>query len=54
MSNPVMHFELMGKDAIALQGFYAKVFGWKLSPPMPSSATTAFSTMKAKASRWHW
>jgi len=24
----------MGKDAIALQGFYAKVFGWKLSPPM--------------------
>ena len=34
MSNPVMHFELMGKDAIALQGFYAKVFGWKLSPPL--------------------
>ncbi len=34
MSNPVMHFELMGKDAIALQKFYADVFGWKLSPPM--------------------
>jgi hypothetical protein len=29
-----MHFEFMGKDAIALQGFYAQVFGWKLSPPM--------------------
>jgi len=35
MSNPVMHFELIGKDAIALQKFYADVFDWKLSPPMP-------------------
>jgi predicted enzyme related to lactoylglutathione lyase len=34
MSNPVMHFELMGKDAIALQKFYADVFDWKLSPPI--------------------
>lgn len=34
MSNPVMHFELMGKDAIALQAFYARVFGWKLGPPL--------------------
>lgn len=34
MSNPVMHFELMGADAIALQKFYADVFGWQLSPPM--------------------
>jgi len=34
MPNPVMHFELIGKDAIALQKFYADLFGWKLSPPM--------------------
>jgi hypothetical protein len=34
MSNPVLHFELMGKDAVALQKFYADTFGWKLSPPM--------------------
>lgn len=33
MVNPVMHFEVMGKDAIALQRFYASVFGWKLSAP---------------------
>jgi len=33
MPNPVMHFELMGKDAIALQKFYADVFDWKLDPP---------------------
>ena len=25
----------MGKDAIRLQAFYASVFHWKLSPPMP-------------------
>jgi predicted enzyme related to lactoylglutathione lyase len=34
MTNPVIHFEIMGKDALALQKFYAEVFGWKLSPPM--------------------
>jgi len=34
MSNPVIHFELMGKDSLALQAFYAGVFGWKMSPPM--------------------
>jgi len=34
MSNSVMHFEIIGKDAIALQKFYADLFGWKLSPPM--------------------
>ena len=34
MPNPVMHFELIGKDAIALQKFYADLFDWKLSPPM--------------------
>jgi predicted enzyme related to lactoylglutathione lyase len=34
MSNPVMHFEIIGRDAIALQKFYADVIGWKLSPPL--------------------
>ena len=35
MTNPMAHFEIMGKDAIRLQAFYAGVFDWKLSPPMP-------------------
>lgn len=35
MTNPIMHFEIIGKDAIALQKFYADTFGWQLSPPMP-------------------
>lgn len=34
MSNPVTHFEIMGKDSIALQKFYHDVFGWKLAPPI--------------------
>jgi predicted enzyme related to lactoylglutathione lyase len=34
MTNPVAHFEIMGKDAIALQKFYHDVFGWKLAPPI--------------------
>ena len=35
MTNPIAHFEIMGHDAIGLQAFYATVFDWKLSPPMP-------------------
>jgi uncharacterized protein len=35
MTNPIAHFEIIGPDAIRLQAFYAGVFDWKLSPPMP-------------------
>jgi predicted enzyme related to lactoylglutathione lyase len=35
MTNPIAHFEIMGRDAIALQAFYDTAFDWKLSPPMP-------------------
>lgn len=31
--NPVTWFEIMGRDALALQQFYRDVFGWKLTPP---------------------
>jgi predicted enzyme related to lactoylglutathione lyase len=34
MPNPIMHFEIIGKDALKLQKFYADVFHWKLSPPV--------------------
>ena len=33
MANPVVHFEIMGKDAIRLQKFYADLFGWKIGEP---------------------
>lgn len=35
MPNPVTWFEIIGEDPIANQKFYADVFGWKLSPPVP-------------------
>ena len=34
MANPVMWFEVMGKDSAGLQKFYRDVFGWKLTPPV--------------------
>ena len=33
MPNPVTWFELIGRDSVALQGFYRDVFGWKVGPP---------------------
>jgi hypothetical protein len=34
MANPVMWFEIMGKDSAGLQRFYRDVFGWKMTPPV--------------------
>ena len=30
MGQPVVHFEIIGKDGEALQKFYSDVFGWEL------------------------
>ncbi len=30
MGYPVVHFEVMGKDAEGLRDFYSKIMGWKL------------------------
>jgi predicted enzyme related to lactoylglutathione lyase len=38
MPNPVVHFEVLGKDAAALQAFYGQVFDWELNPVMPTYA----------------
>jgi len=38
MSNPVTHFEIVGKDAAALQQFYSKAFGWQMKPAGPTYA----------------
>jgi predicted enzyme related to lactoylglutathione lyase len=38
MANPVVHFEVLGKDAAALQAFYGRVFDWELNPVMPTYA----------------
>ena len=38
MGNPVVHFEIMGKDPAALRSFYREVFDWEIGPPMPPEA----------------
>lgn len=35
MANPVVHFEVTGKDGKKLQDFYSKTFGWKINADNP-------------------
>ncbi|MEX0875662.1 MAG: VOC family protein [Actinomycetota bacterium] len=35
MSSPVVHFEVVGKDAKKLQSFYADLFDWKIDANNP-------------------
>jgi predicted enzyme related to lactoylglutathione lyase len=35
MSDPVVHFEVMGKDGAALQRFYQQAFDWKIDTNNP-------------------
>lgn len=37
MANPVVHFEVLGKDGKKLQDFYSKAFGWKIDASNPMS-----------------
>jgi len=38
MSQPVVHFEVVGKDAKRLQDFYGKAFDWRMEPAGPDYA----------------
>src|SRR3712207_5983915 len=35
MGNPVVHFEVIGRDAQALQRFYKDAFGWQMEEAIP-------------------
>jgi predicted enzyme related to lactoylglutathione lyase len=35
MGQPVVHFEVIGKDGTALQSFYSDLFGWKIDTDNP-------------------
>jgi predicted enzyme related to lactoylglutathione lyase len=35
MPNPVVHFEIIGRDGAALQRFYGEVFGWTINADNP-------------------
>jgi predicted enzyme related to lactoylglutathione lyase len=34
MPNPVVHFEIVGKDQELLEAFYKSIFDWKITPMM--------------------
>src|SRR5207244_12867535 len=38
MANPVVHFEVVGKNADALQSFYKDIFNWQIQPAVPGYA----------------
>lgn len=38
MSNPVVHFEVVGRDAEALKRFYGQAFDWRIESVMPEYA----------------
>jgi hypothetical protein len=35
MGQPVVHFEVIGKDAAKLHGFYSELFGWQIDANNP-------------------
>lgn len=35
MGQPVVHFEIVGKDREALQRYYAELFGWEINDDNP-------------------
>ena len=37
MGQPVVHFEVIGKDGERLQGYYAELFGWGIDSNNPMS-----------------
>jgi predicted enzyme related to lactoylglutathione lyase len=42
MGYPVVHFEVVGRDAQALQGFYRDVFDWQMEEAVPNYYTMAY------------
>ena len=37
MGQPVVHFEIVGKDAEKLQSYYSELFGWEIDSSNPMS-----------------
>ena len=35
MGQPVVHFEIVGKDAAQLHGYYSELFGWQIEADNP-------------------
>jgi uncharacterized protein len=41
MPNPIVHFEILGKDKQALEDFYKGIFDWQLTPVMDNYSMVA-------------
>ena len=57
MGNPVVHFEVVGTDAQALQSFYNHAFDWQMQEAIPEYYAMAHlgggsASMAASAKLW--
>ena len=43
MGNPVVHFEIIGKDAPKLRSYYGDLFGWKFDTTSPVAGAVSES-----------
>jgi predicted enzyme related to lactoylglutathione lyase len=50
MGNPVVHFEIMGKDPKRLRKFYHEAFDWEIGEPMAGSPVE-YSLVKQNGER---
>jgi uncharacterized protein len=41
MGQPVVHFEIIGKDPAKLRGYFGELFGWEFELPSPVSAAVS-------------
>ena len=48
MGQPVIHFEILGKDADRTQGYYSELFGWKVEP-LPFENPTQYGIVERDA-----
>jgi hypothetical protein len=46
MGSPVVHFEVVGRDAEALRAFYREAFGWEIGPPVGGVGTPDYTIVK--------
>ena len=44
MGQPVVHFEILGKDADKTQRYYSDLFGWEIEP-LPFENPTQYGTV---------
>jgi predicted enzyme related to lactoylglutathione lyase len=49
MANPVVHFEIIGKDAPALRTFYKQAFEWRIDPPMSGAGVQDYAMVHPQA-----